>query len=512
MASQDDVLAPETLQEAALAAAGRTVSLFAGYDCVGGEPRSPAVTGSEISGGATSSVNVSVCEGLVELSEALRIDQSLSVDFAGVAKVDQKMEFVKKQKATEQTLSIVVYARHESGSTTARDTKLSVEPTRPGIAAFVAAHGDSYVDSVVHGGEYYGVYTFRTQTNEQQESLKASLKANGIYSGVSASVTLGVEIDKFAKATHTAWTFDQSVSGIANPELPTREQLVDYAIGFPKLPLDRPVVVAFTTSGYEHVPGFDARELGFTPVVTNRRYFVGAGVDGGLTKSLVQIASLENTTNWLKGIYACYRYAGDTALDGFAAQLLADRHAVSAQFIAYDDDPLQAFAQPELPSLKQGMPVLNFEKGTAGPWGGSDGGPFDYGNIEEALQSQRRLVELRLRSGQYVDGLTFTYHDMHGRGQPEVHGGGGGGDHNPLSLDSNEFVTSVKVRSGTWVDWMRVATSSGASIEGGGGGGGEHSFELPDGAVVLGFQGRSGVQIDAIQVVWAKLKPAQFKK
>ncbi|MEO1044246.1 MAG: jacalin-like lectin [Pseudomonadota bacterium] len=457
-------------------------------------------------------MNVSVTEGVVELSQALQIDQSLSVDYAGIAKVDQKMQFVRKQKATSTSINIVVYARHENASRSARNPKMTVDTQDMKVADFVDAYGDSYIESVDEGGEYYAVYTFFTETKSEQTALKASLKASGIYSGVSASGSLEIAIDNFVKTTNTAWTFDQEISGIQNPVLPTRDTMVDFAIKFPSIPLDAPVVIGMTTTGYEHVPDLDPEfKEKFAIIIKNRRYFVGSRIDGGLTEPLVKIASLQNSVAVLEEIYGTYGYDGDTGLREFRDLLEENRKAISAQFVAYEDDPVQDFTPPDLPSLDKGTPVLTFDKGTSALWGGGGGGPFDFPPIQESLRNRQTLRVIRLRSGSEIDAITLGYRDMHGDLAAQKHGGGGGSDQNALSFDPGEFVTQVDVRSGRRIDNLKITTNRGASTQGGGGGGGPHTWSVPDGAVVLGFQGRSGARLDAIQVVYAALKPAEFR-
>lgn len=491
-------------------AAAPIPTLLAGYDSIGGALRAAAVIGETTRGGAKSTVKVSVCEGTVEVSDALQIDQSLSIDYVGIAKADQKLQFLRKQKTTSESVSIVVYARHEIGTTTARNPKLALDPPPADVAAFVKSYGDSYVDSLAEGGEYYAVYTFYTETREKQESLKASLKASGIYSGVSVSVSLEVAIDSFVKTTNTNWQFDQEISGILNPQLPTREKIVDFAIAFPSTPLDAPVVIGMSTAGYEHVPGFP---LDFDRIAANRRYFVGDGqVDGGLTADLIEIASLQNKVAWLKAIYACYGYDKDTGLGDFGAELGTDFNAIRKQFLDYEKDPLQSFLRPPLPSLDKGTPLLTFVKASSPKWGRDGGEPWDYGGIEEAITNQRRLVWLQLRGGSKIDQIGLKYKDVHGEGAVERHGREGGSLQNPLTLDSGEFVTEVNARHGAVVDRLDIRTNRGASTAAGGNGGEPSTWSVPQGHFVLGFRGRAGALVDQIEVVYAKFEPARFEK
>lgn len=474
--------------------------------------RSAAVSVDTVSGGANSQASVRVCKGVVELSEALQIKQSLSVEYAEIFKADEKLEFVKKQKATSETVSIVGYARHESRVVTARNPKLVADPMPEDAEAFVRGYGDSFVSSIVSGGEYYAVYTFYTETAEKQDELKLELNANGIVSGVDVGGGFEMAIENFTKTTKTAWQFDQQISGIENPSLPNRKEMIGFATKFIETPPDSPVVVSFTTTPYENVPGF---KLDFRAVSANRRYFVGNGLSGGLTASLLEVVSLLNKIDRLKRIYDCYGFEDDAELDKLADLAEADLAAIRAQFEDYQDDPTRKFTKPALSSLAKGIPVLTFTKGTTTLLGEKEGGgPFTYpGAIEEALHSQRRLSWIQLRSGADLDAIRLRYHDIHGDGPVLSYGGSGGTDANAVTLERDEFVTAgiVRMSSDGRLHRLNLATNRGTNIAAGSRNGNEVSLEVPRNVIVLGLQGRSGTRIDAIQLVYAQLHAAKYK-
>lgn len=487
-----------------------TPSLGSGYNSVGGDLRSAAVKVKSILGGAHSQVSVRVCKGIVELSEALHIKQSLSAEYAEIFKADEKMEFVRKQKATSESVSIVIYARHENVATAQIDALVDSLPQD--VEKFVSGYGDSFVSSMATGGEYYAVYTFYTETAEKQEELKLELSGKGIVSGLEIGGGFEMAIENFTKTTTTAWQFDQQISGLSNPELPNRRGMIDFAAKFLKITPDSPIVISFTTTPYENVPGF---KLDFKAVAANRRYFVGSNLSGGLTASLLDLISLLNKLDWLKGIYDCYGYEGDTKLGQLADDAEADLDAIRKQFEGYQDDPTQKFTKPALPSLKKGIPLLNFSKGVTNLLGNKDGGaPFNYpGGIEEALHSQRRLSWVQLRSGADLDRIELRYHDIHGEGPVLSYGGGGGTDSNAFTLDHDEFVVAgiVRMSSEGKLHRINLATNRGTNIAAGSNNGHEVSMEVPPNVIVLGLQGRCGAIVDAVQLVYAKFQEAKYK-
>ena len=75
------------------------------------------------------------------------------------------------------------------------------------------------------------------------------------------------------------------MSGIRNPQLPDVNNLISFALSFVSTPLTTPAIIAFETTGYEHLP----KIVDFEPIPSNRNYFVGKGATDGLAKRLVQI-------------------------------------------------------------------------------------------------------------------------------------------------------------------------------------------------------------------------------
>ena len=497
---------------AAAATGARPAALFQGYNSVDGHGGSTALQGNTKIVGGTSTVSYRVASDIETLSRALEIDQSLSIGFGPFGSVDQKLKFVSNLKITTNSISIVVYARHFVGAETMTDVALKqgVKPPEGNaeLNEFFQTYGDSYITSMTRGGEYYAVYTFYSQTREEQTQLEASMKAAGIYEGVKIDASLQVKLDNFVSSTKTRVTFDQNVSGLLNPKLPTASDLITYAIAFPSLNIDAPAIIALDSSGYESVGGIGTK---FDPVSKNRRYFTGDGVYGGLTSKLIQVQQLLNQISWLEDIYQFYNGFVDSKVDSVRKLAEADLQAIDDQLVAYNRDPTQSFTVPPLKSLDEGTPVLQYDIGTSGAHGGDGGGPFDDVDIANYLQQQTRISALQLRSGGRIDRLITTYQSRHGTVKLE-HGGDGGGLGNVLTLLEGQFVTKVEGRSGARVDNLKFTITDGRSVSGGGGGGGPFTFEPPAGAFIMGFSGRSGAELDRIEFVHAKLKPAIWRR
>ncbi|HTT99246.1 MAG TPA: hypothetical protein VMF58_14450 [Rhizomicrobium sp.] len=484
-------------------------ALCQGYGSVTGEGLSTAVTGRAESGGGSSTVNYTVCMDMQKLAQSLEIEQSLSVGFGPFGSVDEKMQFVRKLDVTTYGISIVVYARHVMGTDTLVDVALKNGVTPPQddkqVRDFVRSYGDSYISSVMHGGEYYAVYTFYSQTREEQQSLAVEMKAKGIFDVVKIDAGLQVKLDDFVSTTTTRVAFSQSISGMRNPKLPEPKDLIRFALDFPSTELTAPTVVSFRTTGYERVPKFSD----FEKVVKNRQYFVGRGIDDGLTAKLVSVQQLISQIGMIEHVYKFYGGFEDKKLIDVRGLAATDLTTINDQMVAFEDDPLQSFAMPDLPSLKDGVPSLKYKAGKSQLYGGGGGEPFEDVSPAVAIQEMTRIVNIQMRSGARVDRLATTYENSHGKWT--VVRGGGGGSLGPLmTLLSGEFINAASGRSGSRVDRLKLTTTSGQSVEGGRDGGNPFDWSVPKDAILYGFSGRSAKEVDAIAFNYATFEPAKW--
>lgn len=495
------------------AGAGDTpAKLFRGYDSVGrGMLSSSAVTGDLEQTGGRSVVNIRVCESESELARALEIDASVSVSYLKAANVTAKMNFLKKLNVTARSVTIVVYASHETGTWSIKNVAMKTGVVPPHddaeAAAFVQSYGDSYIKEATQGGEYYAVYTFRTETQTEQSSLTSSLKAKGIYSGVTAKADLQAKLSEFVSSTSVNWTFDQEITGIANPKFPAQDKLVEFALAFPSLTLDSPVTTGFATEGYERVPQFGS---GFKKVVANRRHFLGSA---GVLSKLARLYALQHQVAWLRRIYTRYNFAGDAGLEPFRGKVEAEIAAVNEQVDAWDDDPTGTFRPLDFPSLREGEPVLGFAAGQPASFGSEGGGTFDFMSVGDAFRNQVRIAAVRLSDGEWdrhhvVRRIEVEYASERGR-WTATHGEGGSA-REKFFLEDGQFPSQLSIRHGRLVDRIQIDLDDGRSTSAGGDGGTLTEWKPGTDAVVLGFSGRAGAAIDQIKIIHGALKKARF--
>ncbi|MGZ3778940.1 MAG: jacalin-like lectin [Mucilaginibacter sp.] len=110
-------------------------------------------------------------------------------------------------------------------------------------------------------------------------------------------------------------------------------------------------------------------------------------------------------------------------------------------------------------------------------FGGNGGNSFPSENVNF----------IAIQSGQYIDSLTLN---------DTRHGGNGGDINSGFTLDTDEYISYVRVRGGAYVDNLKLVTNKGRSIEGGGGGG-NLLFEK-NGIRVTKIGGAANVYLDSI--------------
>ena len=485
--------------------------IFQGYNSVIGSGLSTAVNGKFNISGATSNVKCSVSISASELARSLEIDQSLSVSYGPIASGNEKMSFYASLEVTTYSISVTVFSRHGGGTKTMTDVNLKEGITVPKsdeeLDNFVRFYGDSFLSSVTEGGEYYAVYTFYSQTREEQEKLKTSMNASGIFEGANVDISLQASMDKFLKTTEVRYSFSQEVSGLRNPQLPAPSAFIEYATAFPSIQLDAPVLIGMGITGYEHVPNIGSA---FDKVAKNRIYFTGDTINGGLTSKLVTISNIYNQMKWLHSTYDTYGDYNDDTLNTNTVTAKTDIKAIKTQMTDYDLNATKQFTVLTLNSINNGTPVLEYSVSTSPAWGGGGGGPFDDVTITSYIQNHTRITSLALSTSRMVVQISTTYqNDL--RSWIDTHGGNDGSQVAPLQLLPNQFITRVYGRSGALVDHINLVITDGRSIGGGGSGGGAYDWSVPTGSFVLGFRGRSGSMLDQIQVTYAQFKPAQWK-
>ncbi len=486
--------------------------MFQGYNRVLARPLSTAISGDTVRGGGSSESRCFVSLTSEELAEALHLDATVSAGLGPLSLFRGKSGLHESLHSTTYSVSVTVFARHISQVTSMTSARL-IEGMAPPASEtdlddFVEFYGDSFVSTLVEGGEYYGVYTFYSQTRQEQKDLVRGLAAAGIINGISIGVDLQKSISHFLSAAQVNSSFRQWMSGHLNPSYPDPENLIAYAADFGSLPLSDPAVIDMATAGYESVPGIGRT---FQSVAANRDHFTGTAFQSGLMHRLATISEILNQMRWVEATYETYGGYDDERLLNGLTLARSDGEAIRSQMTAYDRKATTPLAVPPLPSISLGTPHLRVIAEQAGPFGGGGGEPFAFPDLDTYLRSRTRISALKLRAGSRVDRLEVTYAGENGE-KVEGFGGLGGSEGPTVRLRQGEVITEVSGRFGSRIDQLTITTSAGEKVSGGGMGG-THIFRFtpPPGSFIVGFSGRSGSGLDNLVIHTASFQLAEWE-
>jgi hypothetical protein len=131
--------------------------------------------------------------------------------------------------------------------------------------------------------------------------------------------------------------------------------------------------------------------------------------------------------------------------------------------------------------------------------GGAGGAAF----VDADIPPGARIVEVRVKAGNYLDSIQFIYSLPNGRPLEGARHGGNGGRAASFRLDPGEYIVGLSGRCGEYVDSLRIHTNRRTSqLFGGMGGDVEYRIDVPNGNQATGFMGRSGEYLDAIGLTY----------
>lgn len=139
-----------------------------------------------------------------------------------------------------------------------------------------------------------------------------------------------------------------------------------------------------------------------------------------------------------------------------------------------------------------------------GPSGGVGGNHFsDLQASGQHSSDNRKLVEIRIRSGAFIDGIQTVYENRIGQRNESSWHGGSGGKLSVFKLAPDEYVIRINGKYGRFVDHIEIITSKGRHKGWGATGGAKHFvYNAPPGSHVHGFGGHAGKFIDSIGVIF----------
>jgi hypothetical protein len=326
--------------------------LWQGFDSFLGNVINTAVQGSASSNTNGQSTNtISVCTDTDSVSEALDVSASLSdsaFDFSAKAKAS----WVQSLGMTSTSVVVIVHTVVQTGVQQATGYSLneSASPYASSPQQLFNFFGDSWVNAISEGAEYYAAFIYDSSTSEQQTTISTSLKASNLSLDVSLSSTL----TETATNASTTLRVNQQILGAPTLVLPNADpnDMVQFAISFPNQTFSAPTILAWALQGYERVIGVG----GFGQVATNRN-LLGDAYFFDVANTL---ATLSSQVTAIQHMYTAYGYSGDAELATKAKQIATDVDALNTLIGDIENTPTGTFTAPALPSLGYGTPIASY--------------------------------------------------------------------------------------------------------------------------------------------------------
>jgi len=324
-------------------------ALYDGYDSFLGERRDGAVSGgtSQPTDGAISSY-VYVCTSSESVSSALSVSASISasgIDYSASAKAT----FTQQLNMTSTSVVVIVHTIYQI-QTSAQSYNPTTQPAD--VQAFFTQYGDSFVDELVTGGEYYAAFVYNSTTTSEQESITASLKGAVSTGATSLSMSVSTDIDNAASSNNVTYTISQNVYGATGVSLPTDSSgIITFSNNFSQH-VNAPEVLGYHVTGYER-----GGVTGLTAVIANRNLF---GTDTTPADVASTLSTLASTADTIQAMYSGYQYTGDSGFAAKCNQINADLSTIDALIQEIENEVTGQNTAPSLPSLSYGTPVASY--------------------------------------------------------------------------------------------------------------------------------------------------------
>lgn len=215
------------------------------------------ITGPTNAGGQTVSYNLTIVKSFEDLYSSLGISVEASGQY-GLFSASGKFSYAKESNFNSQATFLLARCVVQNAFTQAEDAQIKPEAAellRQGKAdKFQERYGDGFVRGMQTGGEFFAVISITSSTQEEQESLAASLQAK--YGGLFASIEVSASLDdstksKVSKSELRVSTFQRGGSGDEQSLTSDIEAVMARLKAFPVQAKDNSVPYDVQVASYE---------------------------------------------------------------------------------------------------------------------------------------------------------------------------------------------------------------------------------------------------------------------
>ena len=509
-----------------------------------------ASTNTQASQGVQSDSYVKICTSVESLSQTISKTSGFSIGISK-ASVGYTKTKTSSLNVTDTSVTVVVVSRAVTASPAYTSCSLSSAVSGMDPSAFYAEFGDSFVSSTVNGGEYVAVFVYDCQSVSEQQSVTRSLNDSLDLDNTQVGPSLSHSLSSAQSSNNVNCTCHQSLAGssTAMPVLtytPSTDinSLVSFATNFNTSDVNAPVVLSYTTAGYETLlPAGSTNQEAIQAVAANRAVF-----NNTVSPALTQLYGIQSQIDALQQFYNTYGYTGDPNIgyplnpDGNAGQVASAINGLNHWVSQVGANPLQV--QPLASSLNppaclaNGSPALSYNTPancTWNWWGTDPTTPFQDINLGQPITANNAgyntsasssqpalpltglpvISSIQLWGGSWVNQMAVTYISNSGsNAMPStfIHGQPGSVEADfALNLQPGEYITMIRGTYGDYINQLVFNTNLGQSYSypsNPQSASGVICWQAAPGEVLVGFQGSSGDYLNQLQPISIHLQPS----
>ena len=496
---------------------------------------SGAITGCQ---GVQSASYVKICASVESLQQTLSQTSGYSIGVPGMFKVSHSETKTQTLNVNDTSVSVVVVSKVVTDSPVLNSCGLLTAAQALEPKVFYDQYGDSYVSSTVNGGEYVAVFVYNCETMTESQSVQKSLSAGIDTDGTTVNASLAATLSNTQSSANVSCTCHQSVRGSSDPLpvltfTPSNDitTLINYAAAFGATSVNAPVVLSYTTTGYETLVTNHAT---FQSVITNR-----STLTTQVAPMLSQLQGIWSQILSLAKTYQTYGYSGDPnisfpAVTGTKSGDVAS--AINGLNSWTDAVALNPFTLTPLPAalnpptaLAAGSPNLALQIPTNPLWGTCVSTPYQDIEVGQTIATTNTafnttssnpnpiplnqlpvIGSINISGGDWVNEISVTY-DVQAGPTTFTHGQPGGATNYPINLQSGEYIISISGSYGGYINQLTFNTNLGQSYTfppNPASTGGVVSWTAASGEVLVGFQGSSGSYLNQLQPITIQFQPS----
>ena len=457
-----------------------------------------------------------IAKTVEQLASHLNVSGSISGSYAGNSG-SAKSEFIKSRSVSAATTFVSVYASYRIE--TRETTDVMWNPSYNDAKEIFETSGDSYIASAWRGAEFCAVYSFSTETEEEQNALVAQLAGSGIVDGAKIDANLQTSLDQMQAKFSLNISFQFLTLGVMNWD--GKGGLIEFAQQFGTYVDEHGVGDHLFQETMMPLYTLSGSPVGLREISDNIDNIVGGGIfdyrDSLLKRSIIADANLRQNQS-LREIYVTYGSSDKylAVIDENKRALEQVKASISQIYEAFKKDPVTPLDPNQFPSTEGTQLQITYQVSQPSGYGNPGGSPFDVTNVGgdylTLIRAGCHVSKLHAWAGRDFNRLELTYSFLKKPDVVQSFGDKGGSELNPFNVAANDYLSAIEMRfpRGSQVLAKTVFhTSSGAQYA---------VAQQPDtqnyvsispdtggGWRFLGFSGRSGSKVDILYPVLFQL-------